>query len=88
MTKLNKPNTAGLIVYLEKFGIDAARVMAGTVDEDGYDYITVMDNGRPLTSHNDVGELKLVTERKAWPEGVWPKVGRLIAGEGLEAIGE
>lgn len=81
---MNKP---GLIVFLAKHGIDASRVRETGADETGYDYIAIDKDGRPL-GVNIAGAYQLVTDREEWPKGVWPKVEKLMAGAGLEEIGE
>ena len=81
-------NEPGLMVYLEKQGIDASRVKVRGADETGYDYISVDEDGRPVTRLNEKGVLRLVTERHEWPDGVWAKVEKLLANKGLKDINE
>ena len=81
-------NEPALMIYLEKQGIDASRVKVRGADETGYDYILVDEDGRPVTRHNEQHELRIVTERREWPTGVWAKVEKLLANKGLRDIGE
>ena len=83
---MKKVNELGLVVYLEKYGIDAHRVIIKGADETGYDYILEDADGRPTLRADGGLVFKLQTERKEWPDGVWANVSRLLQGEGLAVI--
>lgn len=77
---------AAMIVYLEKYGIDALRVLADTADESGFDYMVKDREGNHMMQVVD-GVIVPITQRQTWPPNVWRGVSRLMAGADIREVG-
>lgn len=78
-------NIEGLTILLRRYGIDAKRVLVDGADETGYFYMEVDKDGRPVAT-NIAGAFEILRSRREWPDGVWPKVARLLSGASLEDV--
>lgn len=75
-------NAFELINYLDSLGIDANRVRSAGMSPEGYDYIQIADNGRPLHGPGN----RLITARVEWPSReVFEKVWLLHTGKAYVA---
>lgn len=63
MAVMERPNYKGLIYYLRTVGLDALRIPADSVDESGFDYYDVDEEGRPKRT----GTNRIVRQRREWP---------------------
>lgn len=78
-----RPNTAGLITYLERYNIDANRAVLKTLSPEGYDYIAQYPDGRPVYH----GQMQLTWDRHPWPSmTVYENVQFLLGGGSLQDI--
>lgn len=76
--KVNYPELVRLLLTL---GIDANRIPSDEVDERGYSYFEVHDNGRPVYTDTN----RIARTFHEWPnETVWPMVKHLLEGGSLQ----
>lgn len=63
MVHYPRTNYKGLIKYLRSVGLDALRIPQDTIDETGFDYYDVDEDGRPKRT----GTNRIVRQRREWP---------------------